>query len=76
MPTIHIYTVSNWHLIKYLFPKGQWVKGKYVVWLDDAITTKLNKVRSVSPWLADQLAVYCDDECVTFALHCDQERSK
>lgn len=58
-----IYTLHNWNIIKYLFPNGTSSGNTYTVYIDSGtqLTNKLSRLRIVSPYLADLLAVRIDE---------------
>jgi hypothetical protein len=73
MDTINLYTVTNWHLIRYLWPNGTLIANTYSVYMGDEseLQSKLDKLRRVSDYLADQVAVYAN-ETITFTIHCNR----
>ena len=79
MDTIHIYTISNWHMVRYLWPNGTWHSNRYMLFMDtdsSEYMDKLAKLRTISPWLADQVAVYSDGNVCSFTVHCPMQRNK
>ncbi len=57
-----IYTVSNWQLLMYMFPNGTHTSQGYAVsYAGIDVASRLNRLRLVSPYLADVLAVYSDE---------------
>ena len=73
MDTLHIYTISNWHLIRYLWPSGDMNGNKYIVYMDtdsNEYMVKLAKLRAVSPYLADAVAVWTSVNGIVFTVHC------
>lgn len=79
MDTVHIYTVSNWRLVHWLWPNGDWYNNRYMVYMDTDSSEhmdKLAKLRAVSLWLADQVAVYSASNYIGFTVHCELTRYK
>lgn len=79
MSAIHIYTTSNWLLIRHLWPTGEWHNGKYLVYADsdsDEYLRAIAKLRLVSPYLADQVAVWSTTNALVFDIHCARDVAK
>lgn len=79
MDTIHLYSISNWHLVRYLWPNGTLAGDTYTVWLDPdspEYADKLSKLRKVNSAIADTVHTFSDYGAVMFTLHCDVDYPK
>jgi hypothetical protein len=69
MQPIVIYTHKNWLLIKYLWPKGDYRRELYSVWLDVGsvdYNTSITKLAKHCPYLAEQIKAQEADGYVSF----------